>query len=126
LTDLNKLRYKNALWRRLEKEVLPFVVKPGRYVGNELNAIIKDHKDKLKIALAFPDIYEIGMSYMGQQILYNIINKRDDCVAERVYQVWPDMAQRLRALKIPLFSLETATPLNQFDLIGFSVTYEMH
>jgi len=126
LTDLNNFQYKNPFWHKLEKEVLPFVIKPGRYIGNELNAIIKDHKDKLKIALAFPDIYEIGMSYLGQQIMYNIINKRDDCVAERVYHVWPDMAQRLRESKAALFSLETATPLNQFDLIGFSVTYEMH
>ena len=126
MTDINKFHHKNPLWHKLENEVLPFVTKPGRYVGNELNAVIKDHKDRLKIALAFPDIYEIGMSYLGQQILYNIINQREDCVAERVFQVWPDMAQRLREMKIPLFSLETSTPLKQFDLIGFSVTYEMH
>ncbi|MCP4582745.1 MAG: TIGR03960 family B12-binding radical SAM protein [candidate division Zixibacteria bacterium] len=119
-------QYKNQLWSRLEKEVLPFVIKPGRYIGNELNVTVKDHVDKFKVALAFPDIYEIGMSYLGQQILYNIINRRDDCVAERVFNVWPDMAGRLRDHEIPLFSLETSTPLKQFDIIGFSVTYEMH
>jgi radical SAM family uncharacterized protein/radical SAM-linked protein len=106
--------------------VLPFVSKPGRYVGNELHAIAKDHRDKFRIALAFPDIYEIGMSYIGQQILYHLINSRDDCLAERVFQVWPDMESALRKAKIPLFSLETATPLGDFDVIGFSMTYELH
>ena len=118
--------YKNPLWKKLERQVLPFVIKPGRYIGNELNAIIKDHQDKLKIALAFPDIYEIGMSYLGMQILYNIINKRDDCAAERAFQVWPDMEELLRKNSLPLFSLETSTPLKDFDMIGISVTYEMH
>ena len=118
--------YKNPLWFELEKRVLPFVSKPGRYVGNELNAIVKDHSGKFKFALAFADIYEIGLNYLGQQILYHSINSRDDCLAERVYQVWPDMEERLRAHKLPLFSLETTTPLSEFDAIGFSVTYEMH
>ncbi|RKX17428.1 MAG: B12-binding domain-containing radical SAM protein, partial [Candidatus Zixiibacteriota bacterium] len=118
--------YKNPLWKRLEKEVLPFVSKSGRYVGNELNAIVKDRVGRLKIVLAFPDMYEIGMSYLGLKILYHLINKRDDCLAERVFQVWPDMENRLRLLNIPIFSLETSTPLTEFDVIGFSVAYEMH
>lgn len=122
----NHFIYKTPLWKRLEKEVLPFVSKPGRYVGNELNTVIKDHASRLKIALAFPDMYEIGMSYLGLQILYHLINKRDDCLAERVFQVWPDMERCLRQLNIPIFSLETSTPLAEFDVIGFSVTYEMH
>lgn len=120
------LGHKNPLWQKLAKEVLPFVNRPGRYVGSEYNSIIKDDPGLLKIALAFPDMYEIGTSYLGQQILYNLINKRDDCVAERVFQVWPDMEQKLRERGLPLFSLETATPLSEFDIIGFSVTYEMH
>jgi len=126
LVQSRHFSYKNPLWFELERQVLPFVTKPGRYVGNELNAIVKDHTGKFKIALAYADIYEIGMNYLGQQILYHLINSRDDCVAERVYQVWPDMEKRLRACKLPLFSLETTTPLNQFDALGFSVTYEMH
>jgi radical SAM family uncharacterized protein/radical SAM-linked protein len=118
--------HKNPLWQRLEKEVLPYVNRPGRYVGNEFNAIFKDDPGLLKIALAFPDMYEIGTSYLGQQILYHLINNRDDCVAERVFQVWPDMEQKLKERGLPLFSLETATPLADFDAIGFSITYEMH
>lgn len=118
--------HKNPLWQRLEKEVLPFVNRPGRYIGNEYNAIYKDDPALLKIALAFPDMYEIGTSYLGQQILYNLINKRGDCVAERVFQVWPDMEQKLKERGLPLFSLETATPLSEFDAIGFSITYEIH
>jgi len=118
--------YKNPLWKKIESEILPFISKPGRYVGNELNAVIKDHSNKLKIALAFPDIYEIGMSYLGQQILYHILNQRDDCVAERVYQVWPDAEKRFKEKNIPLFSLETTTPIGQFDVIGFSLAYELH
>jgi len=126
LAENNHFQYKNRLWNRLEKHVLPFVSKPGRYVGNELNAIIKNHEGKFRIALAFPDIYEIGMSYLGQQILYHIINSREDCVAERVFQVWPDMEKLMRKQDIPMFSLETSTPLIDFDAVGFSVTYEMH
>lgn len=122
----NHFSYKNLLWNKLETEVLPFVSKPGRYIGNELNAVIKEHDGKFKVALAFPDIYEIGMSYLGQQILYHILNSRQDCVAERVFQVWPDMENVLRERKLPLFSLETATPLSDFDFIGISVTYELH
>lgn len=118
--------YKDRLWNSLEKDVLPFVSKPGRYVGNEFNAIVKDIDAKLKVVLAFPDIYEVGSSYLGMQILYHMINRRHDCLAERVFQVWPDMEDRLRLTGIPLFSLETSTPLKNFDVIGFSVTYEMH
>ena len=124
--DVNNYHYINPLRRRIETELLPFIIKPGRYVGNELNSIRKDHQGLLKVALVFPDIYEIGMSYLGMQILYNIINKRDDCVAERAFQVWPDMESLMRQQQIPLFSLETSTPLEDFDVIGISVTYEMH
>jgi len=121
-----RLIHKNRLWDVLEKSVLPFVSKPGRYVGNEFNVIVKEHTDRLKIALAFPDIYEVGSSYLGLQILYHLINRRDDCLAERAFQVWPDMELKLRQLGLPLFTLETSTPLAEFDIIGFSITYEMH
>ncbi|MEE9554425.1 MAG: TIGR03960 family B12-binding radical SAM protein [candidate division Zixibacteria bacterium] len=120
------MKYKNQLWQRVEGEILPFVTKPGRYVGNELNSIVKPHSgDILKIALCFPEMYEIGMSYMGMQILYNLINNRQDCLAERAFAVWPDMEQRMREKNIPLFSLETTSPLKEFDLLGFHLTYEM-
>ena len=120
------MEYKHSLWKRLESEVLPFVSKPGRYIGNELNAIHKAHNSGiLKIALCFPEMYEIGMSYMGMQILYHIINKRADCLAERAFTVWPDMEEALRKQNIPLFSLESSTPLCEFDVLGFHLTYEM-
>ncbi len=126
MIENSSFAHKNPLWRKIEKDLLPFAIKPGRYVGNELNSVVKDHSGKLKIALTFPDIYEIGMSYLGMHILYNIINKRSDCVAERAFQVWPDMEKLMRENEVPLFSLETCTPLAQFDIIGISVTYEMH
>jgi radical SAM family uncharacterized protein/radical SAM-linked protein len=123
---MNLLEYKHSLWQRLESEVLPFVSKPGRYIGNELYAIHKAHiSGNLKIALCFPEMYEIGMSYMGMQILYHIINQRTDCLAERAFSVWPDMEEVLRKQKIPLFSLESSTPLSEFDVLGFHLTYEM-
>jgi radical SAM family uncharacterized protein/radical SAM-linked protein len=120
------LNQKHKLWNKLELEVLPYVSKPARYTGNEINAVIKsDRKDLLRIALCFPEMYEIGMSYLGMQILYNLINKRTDCYAERAFAVWPDMENRLTEKDFPLFSLETSTPLNEFDVLGFHLTYEM-
>ncbi len=117
---------KNKLWGRLEAEVLPFVSKPARYAGGEQNTIIKKHTDEiLKIALCFPEMYEIGMSYLGMQILYNLINKRTDCLAERSFAVWPDMEQRMIEKGVELFSLESCTPLKDFDILGFHLTYEM-
>ena len=115
--------YRNPLWNRLVSEVLPFVQKPGRYVGNELNSIHKIHDDKIfKVALCFPDMYEIGMSYLGMQILYHLINRRDDSLAERVFAVWPDMEKRMIEKNIPLFALESSTPVAQLDMIGFHIT----
>jgi len=111
---------------KIKKDLLPFVMKPGRYIGNELGAIKKDHQGKLSVALAFPDVYEIGMSYVGLSILYHLINKRPDCVAERVFAPWVDAEEFLRKESIPLFSLESHTPLKEFDIIGFSLTYELN
>ncbi len=101
-------------------------MKPGRYIGNELGAIRKDHQGKLRVALAFPDVYEIGMSYLGLSILYHLINRRANCVAERVFSPWVDAEELLRKENIPLFSLETHTPLSEFDVIGFSLSYELN
>ncbi|MFH1336062.1 MAG: B12-binding domain-containing radical SAM protein, partial [Candidatus Zixiibacteriota bacterium] len=116
----------HSLSEKITRNLLPFVTKPGRYVGNELGAIKKDHQDRLKVVLAFPDVYEIGMSYLGQAILYHLINRRPDSVAERVFSPWPDAEEIMRKENIPLFSLETHTPLREFDIIGFSLTYELN
>ncbi len=107
------------------KNLLLSVAKPARYIGNELNSIHKTHNDKIKVALSYPDIYEIGMSNLGLSILYHILNKRSDVVAERVFAPWPDMEEKLRKNNIPLFSLESWTPLKSFDIIGFSLENEL-
>ena len=107
--------------------ILPFVEKPSRYLGTETNSIHKDlSRARLRFALAFPDLYEIGMSHFGLQILYHILNQQDDIVAERVFTPAPDMAARLKAEGLPLFSLESRLPLNEFDIIGFSLLYELN
>ena len=116
----------HPLSEKIKKNLLPFVMKPGRYVGNELGVIKKEHRGKLKVALAFPDVYEIGMSYLGQAILYHIINQKEDWVAERVFSPWPDAEDVMRKENVSLFSLETHTPLHEFDLVGFSLTYELN
>jgi radical SAM family uncharacterized protein/radical SAM-linked protein len=116
----------HQLSEKIKKDLLPFVMKPGRYVGNELGAIKKDHHEKLRVALVFPDVYEIGMSYLGSAILYHIVNKRTDWVAERVFAPWVDAEEIMRKENIPLFSMETHTPLTEFDVVGFSLTYELN
>jgi len=116
----------HELSQRIKKDLLPFVLKPGRYIGNELGAVHKDHSGRLKVALAFPDVYEIGMSYLGQAILYHMVNKREDWVAERVFAPWVDAEEVMRKENTPLFSLESHTPLNEFDVVGFSLTYELN
>jgi radical SAM family uncharacterized protein/radical SAM-linked protein len=103
------------------------VEKPGRYIGGEWNAIRKDPAAvEAKIALVFPDVYEIGMSYLGQKILYDILNARPDFLAERVFAPWPDLEETLRSRGLPLFSLENRLPLRQFDILGFSLLYELN
>ena len=107
-------------------EMLPLVSKPARYLGNEINSIRKDHrKVDLKLALAFPDTYEVGMSHLGLKILYHILNSKKSIVAERVYAPWVDAQEIMRKEGIPLFSLETHTLLKDFDIIGFSLQYEL-
>jgi len=105
--------------------ILPHVQKPGRYTGGELNQVIKDWSAiSTKIALVFPDIYDIGMSNLGLAILYELINHRSDALAERAYAPWLDMEELLRREKLPLYSLETMHPLMDFDILGFSLPYE--
>jgi len=110
----------------LNKKILPFVSKPGRYIGNELNIIRKvKQPNDVSVALAFPDIYEIGMSFIGFEILYHILNKQDAIRAERVYLPWTDMQDVMQKEKLPLYSLESFTPLKAFDIIGFTLQYEL-
>jgi len=110
----------------LENKILPRVVKPGRYINGEVNSIHKDHDGvEVKVALAFPDVYEVGMSHLGLRILYHIINRLDWAVAERVYAPWIDMEEQMRRQGVPLYALESFKPLAHFDFIGFSLQYEL-
>ncbi len=119
--------YTNDRIRRIMRdEILLRVKTPGQYVGGERNVIVKDHAAvDLKVALAFPDTYAIGMSHLGLQILYHMLNGREDTVAERVFAPWIDMEALLRRRDIPLHTLETSTPLSDFDVVGFSMQYEL-
>lgn len=106
--------------------ILPKVIRPARYTGGEWNSIKKDWGSvDVRIALAYPDAYEIAMSHMGLAILYDLLNKNPRFLAERVYSPWPDMASEMRQAGIPLFSLESRRPLVSFDIIGFSLGYEL-
>src|SRR3989337_635998 len=110
---------------RALQRILPTVQKPGRYTGGELNQVVKDwQRVPTRVALAFPDVYDLGMSNMGLAVLYDILNKRPDVLAERVFSPWPDMETALRQAGIPLYSLETKHALRDFDLIGISLPYE--
>ncbi len=107
------------------ERILLKVQKPGRYVGGELNSVVKDwEKTATKIAFVFPDIYDIGISNLGMQILYDLVNRRPDALAERAYAPWVDMEEQMRANAIPLYSLETKHVLADFDILGFSLPYE--
>jgi radical SAM family uncharacterized protein/radical SAM-linked protein len=106
--------------------ILPLVQKPGRYLGTEFHAVYKDPDAlKLRMALVFPDLYEIGMSHLGLELLYHILNQHEDIWAERVYAPALDLEEALRKLKQPLVSLESRTPLHAFDLLGVSLQYEL-
>ena len=109
------------------RDVLARVEKPGRYIGGEWNEIRKDPaRVRTKVALAFPDVYEIGMSYLGQKILYELLNKDRTVLAERVFAPWPDLERELRAAGLPLASLENGLPLRDFDILGFPLLYELN
>jgi len=110
----------------LLEAILPKVQKPARYTGGEFGEIIKDkHEVEVRFALCFPDTYEIGMSNLGLRILYGVLNKLPGVWCERVFEPWSDMAEAMTASGIPLYALESGDPLRDFDLIGFSVGYEM-
>ena len=114
------------LAEQVDRQFLPFVRRPSRYIGGEINQIKKDlTKCDLTIALCFPDIYEIGMSYMGLAIIYDILNNLNGVAAERVFAPWVDAEKILRDKKIPLFSLESKAALASFDIVGFSLTNEL-
>ena len=111
---------------RLEREVLPLVAKPHRYVGHELGAVRKDWSAaRVRVLFCYPDVYEVGMSHTGTQILYHVVNRRTDWLMERAYAPWPDMEAKLRELGLPLFSLESRRPAADFDLIAFTLQSEL-
>lgn len=115
-----------SLKDRIVANVLPRVQTPGQYLGSELGAVCKDHsRVRGKFCFAFPDLYTIGMSYHGLQVLYAVMNRRDDWACERVFTPMTDMEQQLREQGLPLYSLETFTPLAEFDLIGFTLQHEL-
>ena len=110
----------------LSDEILMTVEKPARYIGGEVNAVMKD-KDQVDIrfAMCFPDVYEIGMSHLGIQILYDMFNRREETWCERVYSPWPDLHKVLKEKQIPLFALESQDPVKKFDFLGITIQYEM-
>ena len=117
----------SELLERLEREVLPLVARPSRYTGGERNVPRKDPADvDLSFLLAFPDVYEIGMSHLGIRMLYDILNRRPDVLAERVFAPWTDMETLMRERDVPLFSIESQRPARDFDVIGFTLQYELH
>mgnify|MGYP001201314291 FL=1 len=108
------------------QRILPNVQTPAQYLGGELNAVVKDHRTvRGKVCLCLPDMYSIGMSHHGLQVLYDAMNRRSDWACERVFAPARDMEQKLRELGVPLYSLETFTPLSHFDVVGFSLQYEL-
>src|SRR5262245_11848582 len=110
---------------RLLERALRRVEKPGRYVGGEYNSVVKDWQaTDFKVAFAFPDIYDLGMSNLGIMILYEQVNQRPDLLAERVFSPWKDMEAEMRQSGIPLYSLETKHAVRDFDLLGISLPYE--
>lgn len=115
-----------SLKDRVVARLLPRVHTPGQYIGGELNAVVKDHRSvRGKLCLAFPDTYAIGMSNHGLQVLYTAMNRRTDWVCERAFTPWPDMEALLRQESIPLYSLETFTPVGRFDVVGFTLQYDL-
>src|SRR5436853_715336 len=112
---------KNAVHR-----LLPRVQTPAQYIGGELNSVVKDHRQvRGKLVLAFPDAYTLGMSHHGLQVLYTLMNSDPQWACERAFTPWIDFEAELRRARLPLYSLETFTPLREFDVVGFSLQYEV-
>lgn len=110
----------------LSDEILLNIEKPARYIGNEVNSVMKDkEKVDIRFAMCFPDVYEIGMSHLGIQILYHMFNERPDVWCERVYSPWPDLDQIMREKQIELFALESQDPIRSFDFLGITIQFEM-
>ena len=109
----------------LPDELLLQVQKPARYLGNEMHAVYKDRNIPVRFAMCFPDVYEIGMSHLGIQILYELFNRREDTWCERVFSPWIDMDHLMREHKIPLFALESQDPVKDFDFLGFTLQFEL-
>jgi len=112
--------------QRLPEHLLLTIEKPGQYIGNEVNAVHKkDDEFSIRFAICFPDLYEIGMSHLGLSILYNMLNQRKDTYCERVFSPMKDMEKLLATYNYPLFSLESGTPIKEFDMLGITIQYEM-
>ena len=110
----------------LSDEILMTIDKPARYIGNEINSVVKDtSKVDIRFAMCFPDVYEIGMSHLGIQILYDMFNKREDTWCERVYSPWPDLHEIMKEKQISLFGLESQEPIKNFDFLAMTLQYEM-
>jgi len=111
---------------KISDDILFKVEKPSRYTGGELNEIVKNPSEvDIRFAFCFPDVYEVGMSHLGSRILYHTLNARQDTYCERAFAPWPDMEAQLRKNDIPLFTLETKDSLKEFDILGFTLQYEM-
>ena len=110
----------------LSDEILLKIEKPARYIGNEVNSVTKDLSQiDIRFAMCFPDVYEIGMSHLGIQILYDMFNQWEDVYCERVYSPWMDLDKIMREQNIPLFALESQDPIKDFDFLGITIQYEM-
>ncbi len=114
-----------ALKEQYRQRILPYVQGPAQYIGGEVNSVVKPDGVKLRVALAFPDAYPVGMSHLGSKVLYEVVNRRPDAAAERVFAPFPDMDAKLVETGLPLVGLETFTPLREMDLVAFSLSSEM-
>ena len=123
---LNKNERRNMRKLALNDEILLNIEKPARYIGNEINSVMKDKTEvDVRFAMCFPDVYEIGMSHLGIQILYDMFNQREDVWCERVYSPWLDLHKIMKEEQIPLFALESQDPIRDFDFLGITIQYEM-
>lgn len=110
----------------LSDEILMKIEKPARYIGGEVNMVKKNPKNvDVRFAMCFPDVYDIGMSHLGIQIIYDLLNKREDIYCERVYSPWIDLDKIMREENIPLFAIESQEPVKNFDFLGITLQYEM-